>query len=84
MKFNNRSPSNESVTSPPAKGSKKDGKSGIITGSLKINVQGLQSDKQNQGTAFHGAELDIPYIEDASDSRPSKVNNLIIAFHPNL
>jgi len=69
-----RSPSNESVTSPPAKGSKKDGKSGIVTGSLKINVTGLQSDKQGQGPAFHGTELDIPYIEDASDTRPTKMH----------
>ena len=68
-----RSPSNESVTSPPAKGSKKEGKSGIVTGSLKINVTGLQSDKQGQG-AFCGTELDIPYIEDTSDTRTVKVN----------
>ena len=63
------------MTSPPAKGSKKDGKSGIVTGSLKINVTGLQSDKQGQGPAFHGTELDIPYIEDASDTRPTKVKD---------
>jgi len=68
-----RSPSNESVTSPPAKGSKKEGKTGIVTGSLKISVTGLQSDKQGQGAAFCGTDLDIPYIEDATDSRTQKV-----------
>ena len=70
-----RSPSSESVSSPPGKGAKKDGKialtegseltlsrppgGGVVTGSLRINVSGLQ-DK----------ELDIPYIEDTSASKP--------------
>ena len=61
------------MTSPPAKGCKKDGKSGIVTGSLKINVAGLQPDKQGQAPAFHGTDLDIPYIEDTSETKPSKV-----------
>ena len=73
-----RSPSNESVTSPPAKGSKKEGKTGIVTGSLKISVTGLQSDKQGQGAAFCGTDLDIPYIEDATDSRTQKVNTCLL------
>ena len=70
-----RSPSSESVSSPPGKGPKKDGKltwpagtpvltlcppgGGVVTGSLRINVSGLQ-DK----------ELDIPYIEDTSATKP--------------
>ena len=65
-----RSGSNESVSSPPAKGSKKDGSksgSGIVTGSLRINVSGMGG--KNVGDPA-GPELDIPYIEDTSTTKP--------------
>ena len=56
-----RSGSNESVSSAPApaKGAKKD--KGVVTGSLRINMAGLAGDKQ---------EVDIPYIEDTSSTKP--------------
>ena len=66
-----RSGSNESVSSPPAKGSKREpgrGGQGIVTGSLRINVSGLQGDKQ-------GTDLDIPYIEDTSASKPKVIHS---------
>ena len=66
----------------------------VITGSLKINVAGLQSDKDGKSSVVHvrfarvllyyyklseksslqGHELDIPYIEDASENKPFKVS----------
>ena len=82
----------------------------VITGSLKINVAGLQSDKDGKSSVVHvsffrnqllnqlenpsrsrilfhdsrignktysgqGHELDIPYIEDASENKPFKVRS---------
>ena len=76
-----RSGSNESVSSPPAKGSKKDGGksgSGIVTGSLRINVSGMGG--KNVG---EGPELDIPYIEDTSTTKP-KERSFIDSLHRNL
>ena len=73
-----RSGSNESVSSPPAKGSKKsDSNKGIVTGSLRINVSGLSSDKP--GLLQGGTEVDIPYIEDTSNTKP-KVSTLLLPF----
>ena len=69
-----RSGSNESVSAPPAKGTKREagrGGQGIVTGSLRINVSGLQGDKQ-------GTDLDIPYIEDTSASKPKVIMGLIV------
>ena len=76
-----RSGSNESVSSPPAKGSKKDGGKtggGIVTGSLRINVSGMGG--KNVG---EGPELDIPYIEDTSTTKP-KVRSFIDSLLRNL
>ena len=57
------------MSSPPAKGIKKEGgKAGVVTGSLRINVSGLQSDKP--GVLQPGPEVDIPYIEDTSATKP--------------
>ena len=69
-----RSGSNESVSAPPAKGSKREagrGGQGIVTGSLRINVSGLQGDKQ-------GTDLDIPYIEDTSASKPKVIKCSVV------
>ena len=66
-----RSGSNESVSSPPAKGVKKNpDKSGVVTGSLRINVSGLSGSGQEKAGLQSGPELDIPYIEDTSASKP--------------
>ena len=64
------------MSSPPAKGVKKEGGgsgggktgAGVVTGSLRINVSGLQSDKP--GSIQTGTEVDIPYIEDTSATKP--------------
>ena len=71
-----RSGSNESVSSgpAPAKGAKKEAGRGpggvaggsVVTGSLRINMAALAGDKQQ------GAELDVPVIEDTSNTK-SKV-----------
>ena len=42
-----------------------------MTGSLRINVSGLQGEKTLGG----GTEVDIPYIEDTSATKP-KVRDL--------
>ena len=84
-----RSGSNESVSSPPAKGVKKDGGgsgggktgAGVVTGSLRINVSGLQSDKP--GSIQTGTEVDIPYIEDTSATKP-KVEIIFQNYFSNL
>ena len=64
-----RSGSNESVSSAPApaKGAKKD--KGVVTGSLRINMAGLAGDKQ---------EVDIPYIEDTSSTKPKVTRESVI------
>ena len=64
-----RSGSNESVSAPPAKGSKREagrGGQGIVTGSLRINVSG------------QGTDLDIPYIEDTSASKPKVIKCSVV------
>ena len=45
-----------------------------MTGSLRINVSGLQGEKTLGG----GTEVDIPYIEDTSATKP-KVRTFIPA-----
>ena len=63
-----RSGSNESVSSAPgpAKGAKKD--KGVVTGSLRINMAGLATDKQ---------EVEVPYIEDTSSTKPKVVSDMV-------
>ena len=39
---------------------------GVVTGSLRINVSGLAGEKTLAG----GPEVDIPYIEDTSATKP--------------
>lgn len=65
-----RSGSNESVSSAPApaKGAKKD--KGVVTGSLRINMAGLAGDKQ---------EVDIPYIEDTSSTKPKVTRESVLS-----
>ena len=75
-----RSPSTDS-TSPPAKGSKKEGRGGgVVTGSLRISVPG---GVQHSSTPLQ-TELDIPYIEDTREPDNRVKANKTFSFCPSL